>query len=176
MRQKMIILVFILSFSFLSAELLNIYTSQQNYEFDLTEIINLSFSDESLQVETFEVIHTFMYDEILYMDFDTTPTGTDQSEIPSKFNFLLRQNYPNPFNPDTNISFALEEAGKVEIAIFNAKGQNIRTLVNGNYTAGEHVINWNGRSDQQKAMPSGVYYYRMNSNAQYINKKMILLK
>ena len=176
MRQTMIILVFLLSISFLSAEFLNIYTSQQNYEFDLTEIINLSFSDESLQVETFEMIYTFMFDEILYMDFDITSTGSKSDEIPTKFNFLLRQNYPNPFNPDTNISFALEEAGEIEIAIFNAKGQIVRTLIDGYYTEGEHTVNWDGRSDQQKNMPSGVYYYRMRSNVQYINKKMILLK
>jgi len=176
MRQTILILVLIITISFLSAESLNIYTSQQNYEFNLTEIINLSFSDESLQVETFEMTHTFMYADILYMDFDTTPTDTNPNEVSSSFNFLLGQNYPNPFNPETNISFALEEAGKVEIAIFNAKGQKVRTLVEGNYTAGEHIVNWNGRTDEQEDVPSGVYYYRMNSNTQYKHRKMILLK
>lgn len=176
MKQTIMILVLLLSFSFLSSELLNIYTSQQNYDFDLTEIINLSFSDESMQLETFEMIYTFMYDEILYMDFNTTSTGTNPNEVPSSFNFMLRQNYPNPFNPETNISFALEESGKIEIAIFNARGQKVRTLVNGNYSAGEHIVNWNGKNDQQEDVPSGVYFYRMNSNTQYRNKKMILLK
>lgn len=175
MRQTMII-VLLLMISLLTAESLNIYTSQQNYEFDLTEIINLAFSEESLQVETFEMVYTFMLDEILYMDFDSTPTGAEQEEIPISMNFLLKQNYPNPFNPDTNISFVMEEAGKVEIQIFNVKGQKVRTLVDGVYTAGEHVVNWNGRSDQKEALPSGVYYYRMSANTNYVNKKMILLK
>jgi hypothetical protein len=168
-------LVFLLIAGFLAADLLNIYTSQQNYEFDLTEIINLSFDEESLLVETFDMIHTFMYDEILYMNFNSN-TDVEPDQIPAVNNFLLKQNFPNPFNPDTSISFSLAEKGKVEILIFNSKGQRIRKLVDGIYSAGEHTVNWNGKSDRQENLASGVYYYRMQAGSRYINKKMILLK
>lgn len=175
MKQALIIFILILSTGLLMAEYLNVYTAQQNYEFDLADIISLYFSEDALQVETFEMIHTFMFDEILYLDFAMN-TGSDQDEVPANINFLLKQNYPNPFNPDTNISFVLEESGKIEIDIFNSKGQKVRLLVDGRYSAGEHTVNWNGKSDQQKELPSGIYYYRMNSHTQFINKKMILLK
>ena len=172
------ILILMMAFTFainLTAEVLNINTAQQNYTYDLTEIVGISLDDESMMLETPTNTHTFLFDDILYMDFDLT-TGVEPADIPQSVSFLLNQNYPNPFNPDTNISFSLTEADKVEIIIYNSKGQKVRTLVNGNYSAGEHVVNWNGKTDGQKSAPSGVYFYRMGKDGIYLNKKMILLK
>ena len=128
-----------------------------------------------MMLETPANTHTFLFDDILYMDFDLT-IGVDNADIPESISFMLNQNYPNPFNPDTNISFSLTEADKVEIIIYNSKGQKVRTLVDGNYSAGEHIVNWNGKTDEQKPAISGVYFYRMGTNGIYLNKKMILLK
>ncbi len=172
------ILVLMIAFTFaisLTAEVLNINTAQQNYTFDLTDIVGISFDDESMMLETPTNSHTFLFDDILYMDFDLT-TGVEPVDTPQSFPFILNQNYPNPFNPDTNISFSLKETDKVEIIIYNSKGQKVRTLVDGNYSAGEHVVNWNGKTDEQKSATSGVYFYRMGTNGIYLNKKMILLK
>ena len=172
------ILILIMAFVFaisLTAEVLNINTAQQNYIFDLTDIVGISFDDDSIMLETAANTHTFLFDDILYMDFDLT-TGVDPADMPEGISFLLNQNYPNPFNPDTNISFSLTEADKVEIMIYNSKGQKVRTLVDGYYSTGEHVVNWNGKTDEQKPATSGVYFYRMGKDGIYQNKKMILLK
>ncbi|MBT3755927.1 MAG: T9SS type A sorting domain-containing protein [Candidatus Cloacimonetes bacterium] len=168
----MLVLIFSLS---LSAEIFIINTSQQNYEFDLVDIIDINFDDESLMLQTSEMTHTFLFEDILYMDFDTT-TGIDPSEVPISSAFQLNQNYPNPFNPDTNISFSMDVTSKVEIDIYNAKGQKIRNLVDGFFSDGEHIVNWNGKTDEQKMAPSGIYFYRMSNNGIYRNRKMILMK
>lgn len=172
------ILILIIAFVFaisLAAEMLNINTSQQNHTFDLTDIVGISFDDESMMLETAANTHTFLFGDILYMDFDLL-TGVEPSDISESVSFLLNQNYPNPFNPDTNISFSLTEADKVEIMIYNSKGQKVRTLVDGYYSSGEHVVNWNGKTDEQKPATSGIYFYRMGKDGIYLNKKMILLK
>ena len=174
--KQILILMMVFTFAIsLTAEVLNINTAQQNYTYNLIDIVGLSFNDESMMLETPANTHTFLFDDILYMDFDLT-TGVDPSDMPEGISFMLNQNFPNPFNPDTNISFSLTEADKVEIVIYNPKGQKVRTLVDGNYSAGEHVVNWNGKSDEQKPATSGVYFYRMGKDGIYLNKKMILLK
>ncbi len=167
-------LVLVLTIS-LSAEILVINTSQQNYEFDLTDIISLSFDDQSMMLETSEMTHTFLFNDILFMDFDLM-TGVDPTEVTISAAFQLNQNYPNPFNPDTNISFSMEVANKVEINIYNAKGQKVRNLVDGFFSDGEHIVNWNGKTDKQKMAPSGIYFYRMSNNGIYKHRKMILMK
>jgi len=168
----MMVLVFAIS---LTAEVLNINTSQQNYEFELVDIIGLSFDDESMMLETSVMTYTFLFDDILFMEFDTV-TGIDPAEVPIGAAFLLNQNYPNPFNPNTNISFSMEVANKVEIDIYNSRGQIVRNLVDGFFSEGEHIVNWNGKTDAQKMAPSGIYFYRMSNNGVYRHRKMILMK
>jgi len=175
MKQILIILMTFVFAVSLMAEVININTSQQNYEFNLEDIIGLSFDDESMMLETAAMAHTFLFDDILYMDFDTM-TGVDPAEVPINAAFLLNQNYPNPFNPDTNISFSMDVANKVEINIYNTKGQVVRKLVDGFFSEGEHVVNWNGKTDDQKMSPSGIYFYRMSNNGVYRHRKMILMK
>jgi len=92
------------------------------------------------------------------------------------FSSLLKQNYPNPFNPNTNISFLLEEATRVDIEVFNLKGQKVRNLVEGNYQKGEFTVNWNGKNDVGRDEPSGVYFYKMSTKSSIQTKKMILMR
>jgi uncharacterized protein YegL len=91
---------------------------------------------------------------------DATPTA-----------YALAQNYPNPFNPSTSITFDLMEAGKVSLKVYNLVGQQVASLVDGSMDAGRHNINFNA-----KALPSGVYIYRLNVNGFVAEKKMLLMK
>lgn len=88
----------------------------------------------------------------------------------------LNQNYPNPFNPTTTISYQLPEDGKVELAIYNLKGQKVKTLTNETLDSGNHTAVWNGRDDNNKSVSSGIYIYKMKTNDNEETKKMILLK
>lgn len=90
--------------------------------------------------------------------------------------FSLSQNYPNPFNPSTEISFSLPAAGYAELSVFNMLGQKVATLVDGNMTAGEHVVTWNGQNESGAQVASGVYFYRLATGVQTETKKMMLLK
>jgi len=86
-------------------------------------------------------------------------------------NFELAQNYPNPFNPSTNINFTMPKAGNVKIILFNALGQEVATLFNGNKDAGFHTVQFNANG-----LPSGIYFYQMTSEGFNQVKKMILAK
>jgi cyclophilin family peptidyl-prolyl cis-trans isomerase len=88
----------------------------------------------------------------------------------------LFQNSPNPFNPETTISFALNYSENVEIDIFNIKGQHVRTLVQAEYGAGRHNINWNGTDDQSKTVSSGIYFYRLKAGSYTETRRALLLK
>jgi hypothetical protein len=85
--------------------------------------------------------------------------------------FSLDQNYPNPFNPATTINFAVPKASDVKLTVYNVLGQLVATLIDGQLTAGAHVVTFNG-SD----LASGVYFYRLESGSYTANKKMLLLK
>ena len=85
-------------------------------------------------------------------------------------------NYPNPFNPETTISYALPQTGKVKIDVYNIKGQKVKTLVNEHKAAGQHSVVWKGTDDNNKQVASGVYLYKMKSGKFSTTNKMILMK
>jgi len=99
---------------------------------------------------------------------------TKQGSIPNKMS--LSQNYPNPFNPETQINFAVPNFAPVKIEIFNVLGQRIKTLVNGEYQAGNYRVTWDGTNQNGEKVSSGIYLYRLQVGAETVSKKMILTK
>ena len=75
--------------------------------------------------------------------------------------YALDQNFPNPFNATTTIAFTLAETTHVELVIYNAAGQAVRTLVKGERAAGGYLATWDGRDDRGEPVASGRYVARM---------------
>lgn len=86
-------------------------------------------------------------------------------------------NFPNPFNPTTTIKFSIQNDSKVELSIFNIKGQKIKTLAQYEFTKGNHSIIWNGDDNFGNSVSSGVYLYKLIVNGKTVAmKKCLLLK
>ncbi len=85
-------------------------------------------------------------------------------------------NYPNPFNPETTIYYSLQQDGFVHIDIYNTKGQNINTIVTNYHQAGKHNAVWNGTDKNGNEVTSGIYYYRIETESEILNGKMLMLK
>jgi photosystem II stability/assembly factor-like uncharacterized protein len=104
-------------------------------------------------------------------EFSIGVTSTDDSEngLPSEYS--LEQNYPNPFNPITTIKFSIPNEGLVTLKIYNALGEEIKTLVNEIKQTGNYNIIFDATS-----LPSGIYFYRIQAGNFLETKKMILLK
>lgn len=98
-------------------------------------------------------------------------------DIEEPQNYALElDNYPNPFNPTTTISFSIPESGKAELTIYNTKGQLVNTLVNKEVTTGIHSVVWNGKDENDKAVSSGIYFYKLTTKNSVVAKRMIMLK
>jgi len=89
---------------------------------------------------------------------------------------VLKSNYPNPFNPSTTIAFDLARDGAVSIDVYNIKGQKVKEVVSGSFSAGSHRVFWNGEDSTGRAVGSGIYFYRMQTEGYTAVKKMLLMK
>jgi len=108
----------------------------------------------------------FYFDQII---------GINDNEIPSAIYNLT--NYPNPFNPSTTIEFSIQNDSRVELSVYNIKGQKIKTLVNDNLTYGNYSINWNGTNERNESVSSGIYFYNLIVKKKQISTgKCILIK
>jgi hypothetical protein len=89
---------------------------------------------------------------------------------------VMRQNFPNPFNPVTKINFAVDKPGKVDVRVFNVRGELVKTISDTWYPQGEHTVAWDGKTVNGGRAPSGVYYVRARSNGGTDVIKAVLAK
>lgn len=88
----------------------------------------------------------------------------------------LGQNYPNPFNPTTTIAFTMPQTAGVTVRVYNVLGQVVKTLVNGTLPSGTHQVQWDATDNSGAGVSSGLYVYRMETEAFQATKKLVLMK
>ena len=84
--------------------------------------------------------------------------------------------YPNPFNPAVTISFRLEEEGPARLDILDIRGRRVRGLLDRILGAGVEQVSWNGRDDEGRILPAGIYLARLRTVTGVSTAKMMLAK
>ena len=87
--------------------------------------------------------------------------------------------FPNPFNPGGTYltgTYSLNKADNVLLAIYNIKGEKVRTIASGNKNAGSYPISWNGFNDNDKMCPTGVYYLVLKTGDSITTRKIVMIK
>jgi len=131
-----------------------------------TEITNYVFSDKVNESGTYHY-------KLKQIDYDGSFYYSEVVEVNifSPTNFTLFQNYPNPFNPSTKIKYQIPGKDFVTIKIFDVLGNKIASLVNEEKPAGSYEVYFNGTG-----LPSGLYFYELQTGRFVETRKMILLK
>ncbi len=84
---------------------------------------------------------------------------------------------PNPFNPVTTLRYGLAAPGPVRLLVYDARGRQVRTLVQKPYSpAGTYSATWDGVDDGGRSMPSGIYLVRLQTLEQMFTRRVTLLK
>lgn len=84
---------------------------------------------------------------------------------------------PNPFYDNTNLTLKLAKANqKAEIAIYNLKGQLVRNIYNQPVKGSQLSVSWNGRDNQNKEVPAGIYLLRVRAEGFNQTQKLMKLK
>jgi hypothetical protein len=129
----------------------------------------------------FEISDPSHYIEVGAVGIHVSPTmtsvggGSYETSSPER-RAALDQNRPNPFNPETTIDFRVREEGHVGLAVFDAEGRRVRTLVDETRSAGEHQARWDGRADDGREVASGTYFYRLTVEGDAEVRKMVVLQ
>lgn len=132
----------------------------------------LTFNTKSDTGQAVVEIQSFMFNEDI---FPTKKNGTveivsdivvsvDSDDIQSNRPATGFALYPNPFNGSITIAYNLQTTTQLVINIFNLKGEKVRTIFSGMQSEGNHVLRWNGKSDNSIQVASGVYFCRLTTN------------
>ncbi|MCD4817507.1 MAG: S8 family serine peptidase [Candidatus Cloacimonetes bacterium] len=177
-----------------------VYDLVIEYISEATEWLSLDVSSGEIYGGEFEEIQVALIPtELENGNYEANIIVTDNTEneiiIPVNFSVQLSSvdntpviiensisNYPNPFNPSTTISFSLttESTEHTELIIYNLKGQKIKKFEISPESIREkfgiNKVIWNGKDENNNAMPSGIYLYKIISGKFTSTKKMILMK
>jgi hypothetical protein len=107
-------------------------------------------------------------------DEDLWNIGDEEEDSIALGQCTLR-NYPNPFNPTTKIDFSIPQAGLVDLAVYNLKGQKVKTLYHEQMTAGKGSLAWSGMNELGEYCGSGIYFLQLTLDGKLQTLKRCLL-
>jgi hypothetical protein len=91
--------------------------------------------------------------------------------------FAIFQNYPNPLNPETQIRYSLPTSGRITLKIYDIMGREVAALVNDEIMSeGWYTVTWDGRDQNGRQVPSGIYFCRLITGTQVHTLKMMLMR
>jgi hypothetical protein len=82
---------------------------------------------------------------------------------------------PNPSHGDATISFALPTSGAVALRVYDVNGRHVCTLLEGQVSAGEHSVRWDGRTTSGGRAPAGLYFYELRAGSTRSSNRLVLL-
>jgi hypothetical protein len=107
---------------------------------------------------------------------DELRDGPVAGPTPSVTEYGVEGSFPNPFHHETEIRFQLPRSERVVVRIFNALGQEVRTLVDREYASGRHGVRWDGRDASGREVTAGAYFYRVEAGEFSRVQKTLLLR
>jgi len=140
-----------------------------DYFIKAAAILNLGQREGYVKVKFADLAPQVSY--ALYNNEENLAKGSAEALVELPKTSRMSQNFPNPFNPQTLISCEPPQAEKVQLTVYNIKGQIVRELAQGSYEAGIHEVIFDGGN-----LATGVYLYRLQAGSFVQTKRMLLLK
>ena len=139
--------------------------------YSVSPSVNASITDNYIFLLGDSVKFSKWYAGSTFYPFTWTDVTNVKNQSLKPSDFALYQNYPNPFNPTTKIKYQIPEPGRVKLEVYDVLGRETKIFVNQEQAAGSYEIEFDGTS-----LPSGVYFYRIETGSYSDTKKLILLK
>jgi hypothetical protein len=126
-------------------------------------VTSIRFSDGS-PAAGIAVAGTFISDSLCFQEERLIDAS-------ARYNASIMGGYPNPFNPVATISYSLREGAQVRLSVHDALGRELRVIDEGNREAGLHRARFDA-----SGLPTGVYFYRLESGDELLSGSLLYLK
>ncbi|MFT5232601.1 MAG: hypothetical protein ACI9UK_001173 [Candidatus Krumholzibacteriia bacterium] len=83
---------------------------------------------------------------------------------------------PNPFNPRVRLEFAMSTTGYAAVDIYDLRGRRVAQLGGEFSEQARAAVDWDGKDDGGRDLPSGVYLVRVIANDKTETSKIVLAR
>ena len=133
-----------------------------------TEALSYSFTDRALPFEAQRLTYRLVQHDI---DGSATVLAEQAVEVGGPERFALHGSFPNPFQGQTTIRYELPEEREVTVAVYDARGRKVRTLLRGEAQSGRQETTF-----AAEGLASGVYFVRMRAGDFSATRKVVLVR
>ena len=133
-----------------------------------TEALSYSFTDQALPFEAQRLTYRLRQVDV---DGSATVLAEQAVEVGGPEQFALHGSFPNPFQEQTTIRYELPEEREVTIAVHDARGRKVRTLLRGEAQRGRQETTF-----AAEGLASGVYFVRMQAGDYRETRKLVLVR
>jgi len=157
------------------------FVSGRIWAYDEATDSNVELMDTNLGISSFGVdeaqeLYFTAFDGRVYHFTSATGSSTGEADVPDA-PATLQPNHPNPFTESTTITYTLDRAASVELAVYDLQGRRVRTLAEGMQPPGTHTQQWDGRDAQGTHLADGLYVYRLLLGAAVVaSRQMVLVR
>jgi hypothetical protein len=106
----------------------------------------------------------------------TTGAAVSVDGLAGPASIALHPAAPNPFDLQTTLSFSLPGEGHARLTVYDVQGRLVATLLDADRPAGRHSVVWNGRDQNARSVPAGLYFYRVEAGESAVTSRIVLLR
>jgi flagellar hook assembly protein FlgD len=92
---------------------------------------------------------------------------------------LVLSGYPNPARESINLRLGIPSTAaseRIEVKVYDVTGRCVKQVYNGRLEPGFHDLNWDGTNHAGRKVSSGIYFLLLNSPADEVGKKVVLVR
>ena len=84
---------------------------------------------------------------------------------------------PSPMRSTSNLTFLTTRSGRLQVGLFDLSGRRVRELMNDfQASAGVHRLSIDGKGEHGEALPSGMYFYRIEAAEGAVSGRLIIAR
>ncbi len=97
------------------------------------------------------------------------------ASVPRAGGIALAPPWPNPASREVQFSVALEQAGELDVGVYDAAGRRVRTLFAGSAAAGIRALRWDLTSAGGRRAPAGLYWLSVAGAGARRTRRVVVL-
>jgi hypothetical protein len=108
---------------------------------------------------------------------DVVEPGLARVTTGGRLSLALSPPHPNPSGGIAAFSFDVPNgASPVKLAVYNVRGERVKTLVDGLIGRGRHERHWDGTDEAGRAVAAGAYFVRLENAGAAKTQKLVLVR
>jgi hypothetical protein len=158
----------------------NIYEASGRVPYGETFAAAIGFNNPGLRSGAYEGLIRVLYNSDRVVDVPAVLRVGASSGVPrdreAPTTWQLEAARPNPFAGSATLRYGQPAGRAADLVVFDTAGRTVRCLAGGTAAAGPRTVEWDGRDDAGRVVPTGVYFVRLRGPGCSLTQRLLRIR